>query len=510
MKDKEIMAESEDIKEYRRQQLQGLGKSIDSWLDGSVRCVRVNDKVYRSPNWKTFEDFLFAFIQEKLTADWARAEMKKTIGSRHPIMQWYDRVANFQSDQAKQKMASPLYFTEPTGAIQGFLNLAYYLYLCEHHGVLTEKMLQRLRNPGNFEGALYELYVTASFLKAGFLLELEDENDSTGSHHEFTATHSTSGQKFSVEARTRYSSSKRAGHNAHPPRVKDKLCEALKKSALHERIVFIELNRAEYATDGMPPAWVKQIEKDFGDAETEFLTQVPENPSAYVFVTNQSFMHWLDQAPKPPLQFATGHNIVDFPASKKPSTMEMVVESRERHGEMYDLLESLGRTSVPSSFDHRTAEEYFGVIDRPMVGMTFLLPDQEGNMIAGELLDAQILEQEKSLFGQFKTDKGVLLATFPLTDFEMAAYSRSPETFLGVFKQNPRKISDPYHCYEFAHQSYRRSTSEFLIEHLKQWFPQDELKELSHGELVKRYCLNVAAMMWSNAHPEKIVANEVQ
>lgn len=501
------MTETAQIKEYRRKQLQGHGKPIDSWIDGTVRHIRVNDKVYESSNWKTFEDFLFDYVKEKLTASWGDSEIKKPITARHPIMQWYDRLANVQTEQAKAATASPLLYSEPTGAMLGFLNLAYYLYLCEHHAVLQEQMLNRLRNRDNFEGALYELYVTASFLKAGFLVELENESDSTDSHHEFTATHSNSGKKFSVEARTRSSSSKRSGHGTDLPRVKDKLSAALKKTALHERIVFIELNRAEYTVNEMPPSWVKQIETDFGDAEREFASQVPGNPSAYVFVTNQSFMHWLDEAPKPPLQFATGHNIVDFPASKRPSTMEMVVQSRETHAEMYDLLDSLSRASVPSSFDDRTPEEYFGFIDRPMIGKVFLFPEQDGNLIEGQLIDAQVVEADRSLFGQFRTEKGVVLGGFPLDDYEMAAYFRSPETFLGVFKQNPRRISDPYHCYEFVHQTYNESTSEFLIGNLKAWYSVAELEKLDHTQLVKLYCLNTASMMWEDAHSEKVMAD---
>lgn len=121
-----------------------------------------------------------------------------------------------------------------------------------------------------------------------------------------------------------------------------------------------------------------------------------------------------------------------------------------------------------------------------MIGMTFLLPEADGTFLQGELIDGQVVEQERRLFGQFKTEKGIIIGGFPLDDYEMSAYFRSPETFLGVFKQNPHRISDPYHCYEFAQQTYSKSTSEFLIENLKAWYPAPELKALSHAELVRR------------------------
>jgi len=506
------MPESPQVKEFRRRQLQGRGKPIDSWVENSIRHIKVNEKVYQSPNWLCFEDFLFAFIEEKLTAEWAKSELQKPMATRHPVIQWFDRLAKARIEHANTTVpnAPSVCYFQLNGAIQGFLNLAYYMYLCEHHGMLEKRMIQRLQKENNFEGAMYELYVIASFLRAGFLIELEDETDSSGPHNEFTATHSETGRKFSVEAKARTLSSKRSGRGAAAPRVKDKLFEALKKSASHERIIFIELNRAEYAADGLPPEWLKQIEVDFGNAEKEFASQLENNPAAYVFLTNQSFMHWLDDAPKPPLLAATGHNIADFPASKKPATMEMVVQSRETHVELYDLLKSLGMMAVPSTFDDQTPEEYFGFIDRPVVGKTFLLPLQDGTSLMGELLEGQVVEQDQSLFGQFKTEKGVALGSFPLSKYEMTAYYRSPETFLGVFSKNPGKILDPYDCYEFLHRIHNQSDNEFLIGNLKTWYPVEELNALSHEQLVRLYCINVASLMWQNAHPEKVVPTSPQ
>jgi hypothetical protein len=500
-----MTTESPEVKEFRRRQLQGLGKPIDSWLESKVRHIRVNKKVYKSPNWIAFEDFLFTFIREKLTVDWYESELKKALVARHPIMQWHDRLSNFQREQAQKNnnSTSVVQHFEPTGAIKGILNLAYYLYLCDHHNVLEERMLGRLKNRINFEGAMYELFVISSFLKGGFLVELEDESDSTNSHCEFTATHTVTGRKFSVEAKARTLSSKRSGHG-ETPRIKDKLIEALKKSAQHERIVFIELNRAEYAVNGIPPAWMTQIEKDFDDAENEFATLVEGNPAAYMFVTNQSFMHWLDDGPKPPLQAATGHNIKDFPFNRGPATMEMIVASRKKHIELHNLLDSLTRNGVPSTFDDQTPEEFFGVISRPIVGQSCLLPGENGLLVQAELVHGTVDEVNGNLWGQFRTERGMQMLTVPLSEHHMNAYFRSPETFLGVFSQTPTTLSSPYNCYEFIFNTYSKSTKEFFIENSKMWLPQQYLESLSHDELVENYCLNIASTMWADAHPEKI------
>lgn len=67
------------------------------------------------------------------------------------------------------------------------------------------KMIKRLKNNNldQFLGALYETFVAASFIKAGFEVVLEDEDDRDSSHCELTATNNKTGRIFSVEAKAR-------------------------------------------------------------------------------------------------------------------------------------------------------------------------------------------------------------------------------------------------------------------------------------------------------------------
>ena len=90
-----------------------------------------------------------------------------------------------------------------TGAIFALLNLSYNLFLLEHNLELQEKIITRLKNKQQFQGVLYETYVSAVFIRAGFNLELENEDDSLTSHCEFTATAPMTGTKYSIEAKAR-------------------------------------------------------------------------------------------------------------------------------------------------------------------------------------------------------------------------------------------------------------------------------------------------------------------
>lgn len=84
-----------------------------------------------------------------------------------------------------------------TGAAFSYLSLAYDLYSLRHAAVIKEQLLQRLRLKDQFEVARYETFVAACFLRAGFDLKFEDENDREHRHCEFVATApSVLSQKF--------------------------------------------------------------------------------------------------------------------------------------------------------------------------------------------------------------------------------------------------------------------------------------------------------------------------
>jgi hypothetical protein len=155
-----------------------------------------------------------------------------------------------------------IYSDTCTGVVGAYLSLAYDLYVLRHHSLLQQRLIDRLKNRQQFQGARYEIYVTSSFIKAGFTIEFEDESDKSTSHCEFTATHSKSGAKYSVEAKSRH----RPGFLGHPGgpmqdqgkirlRLGNLINGALRKDADYTRIIFIDIN--------MPPEAGTVFEKDW-------------------------------------------------------------------------------------------------------------------------------------------------------------------------------------------------------------------------------------------------------
>ncbi|CAN5565729.1 hypothetical protein BH10CYA1_BH10CYA1_59920 [soil metagenome] len=491
------MPENDETKEFRRRQQQGLGKAVDSREVAGMRYVRVNLTEYHSKLWRTFEDFLFDYIKLLLTPEWAQLELQKPVDLRHPLMRWYDKLCSFQQSESR-KAEGDVYFSATTGAVKAYLYVAYNLYLCAHNDVLASNLLVRLRHQDHFEGALYESYVIASVIKAGFDVELEDELDSTVSHCEFTAKHRLTGRTFSVEAKATTLSSERSGHGSKPPRVRDRLFKALKKKSAHERIIFIELNRAEEVTPESVPSWLSVVDEELRQAEIDF--EIEGDPSAYVFVTNHNFMHWLDSPSKSDFQLAAGYRLADFPPYKiGKCTMAELIAAREKHAEILHLLDALNvYATVPSTFDERSPEEVFQNVQPPQVGEHFWIPDENGTLVLAELISGQVLEAEKTAYCQVRTEKGYFIATMALCEAEMAIYRRSPETFFGVTQSGKNKITEPHECFDFVYESYKDASKQALLKLIESWHDFHELSKLDQAQLARIYAERAATDMWLN------------
>jgi SEC-C motif len=164
-----------EARERIRKEQQGLGKPIISLEHNGHRLVAVGNKVHFSTRWKVFTDFLRDYIQNVMGREWGAAEMAKPFEQRHPLLQWFEHCAAFFSNRTEK--VGELYTAQTTGAICCYVGLAYNLYLISHNVELQERMVRRLRDPRNFQGAYCELIVANCLIRAGFRLELEDEAD---------------------------------------------------------------------------------------------------------------------------------------------------------------------------------------------------------------------------------------------------------------------------------------------------------------------------------------------
>ncbi|MHB8095019.1 MAG: YecA family protein, partial [Candidatus Aminicenantales bacterium] len=229
---------------------------IQDDFDGN-RFIAVGNELHYSTDWKTFPDFLMSYIKRLLGKEWGEAELKKPIEKRHEIMNWYDSMCRFQ--QRQKKGANGIYQAIPNGPMKAYLLLSYDLYVLRHHNLLQNALVVRLKNVDQFQGARHELFAAATCIRAGFLLEYENEADRSRKHPEFLATHEKTGQRVAVEAksRTRPGILGRPGTKVTDGTIKlgigRLLNKSLEKALDKPLVIFLDLN--------MPPSSVRLFEK---------------------------------------------------------------------------------------------------------------------------------------------------------------------------------------------------------------------------------------------------------
>ena len=153
---------------------------------------------------------------------------------------------------------------------------AYDLYTVGDNSRLDDLLLRRLKNIDQFQGARHELFAEATCLRAGYTIERENEQDRTRRHAEFTAIHRATGQRISVEAKSRHRPGILGQPGTPPPpekvslRFGELVNDALRKNPPHPLAVFIDTNLPTRAAERLygfqrlnrpvPPPMVSQNE----------------------------------------------------------------------------------------------------------------------------------------------------------------------------------------------------------------------------------------------------------
>jgi SEC-C motif len=281
--------------------------------------VAVGSRLLFDAKWKTFHDFLFTYLGAVFEKEWFAAELRQPLETRHPLMQWYETLHEF--DAARRTPAEKgqvLRIDEPPAEVSALLSFAYDLYTLENYSLLPKRLVKRLQHKDQFQGARYETYVAAAFVRAGFVVTPEDETDVTSSHCEFTAVHAATGEAYSVEAKTRH----RAGYLGQPGAptplqeiqgdARRLLISALRKEANHDRVVFIDVNVPPADSSIFVTEWFDKIASQMKELEEE--PHGDPFPPAFVFLTNFPY-HFVGEGPLhgATVRF-TGLNVPEFRA----------------------------------------------------------------------------------------------------------------------------------------------------------------------------------------------------
>lgn len=478
---KHIVGQKAEVLEKQRLKQQGFGRPIHSVLEDGRRVVRVGSITYRSNTWKTFEDFLFDYIRIVFGREWGDAELRKIYDERHPILQWYELVCKQQ--QAHAGIPNEIYTMPMTGAAAAYNWLSYNLYLIAHNAKLQETLVARLKDTKQFWGAYYETFVAAAMIKAGFELEFENEADSTNSHCEFTATCPETGVKFSVEAKAR------GAGKAHAD-VGKQLGNALRKKAQYKRVVFIDVNIPDKLDEQQAIPHVPELMAGLRRMESSLKIKGVPAPAAYVLVTNYPFHYSLRETDFRRSVIGEGFKIPGFKGDKQYTGIREALNDEKEHYEMYKLIDSMREHyQIPSTFDGEIPEFAFnkdGV--RLIIGQKYGIPI-DGKQVPGVLTDAAVDEHGKRAVGIYQLDDGrSIIADSPISDEELQAYQRYPETFFGICKQNSQRKKDPVQLFNWLMDCYGKTDRAKLLEFMKGHSDYNQLINKSQADLAFIYC----------------------
>jgi SEC-C motif len=466
----------------QRRLQQGFGKPIQSYLLRDSRAVIVG-RALMIGKGSTFTDFLLEYFAERIGPQWIASEMR--LGdAAHPIAQW---AVEMNRDRRSQPAGIGVVKRKVNNASRSLLSAAYNLYLIEHHyeqydQPLLERLLNRLRVKEGFFATVSETNAAAAFLKAGFVLEYENDL-LPGRHAEFTAIDAVTDRHFSVEVKTR-SGPDDASDSKRRLKLKNKLSQALKKKLPWMRVVFIDLNIPEIITD-FDHAVLIEIMAQVGEAEATLKVNGAPAPPAYLFLINQPFHYNLSSMEGAPLIGALGFKLDTF----QPRTEKFgdVIRAREHHPEMYRLIESMRiHSEPPSTFDGEHPEFAFDPQagqSRWLIGNQYLVPGPRDKEVFATLRNATAVNQTKTMHGVFEADGIHFMVQAPMSDADLAAYMRSPETFFGVVQDVGRNANNAYELAEFFYGVYKDTEKEKLLEFLKDHPSIESLRKLSQQDL---------------------------
>ena len=163
-----------------------------------VRAVR--NKIHFRPLEETFFDFQLNHLFWALGKEWYDEQMLKPPEERHVILKWRaernELLTKYRKADApsREPVKAPL-----TGNVKALQVLADDTYQLEHALEAPRKIMKRLGNMREFQGARYEVLVASLFARCGFLIEFVD--DRSKKNPEFFATKGD--ERIAVEAKSR-------------------------------------------------------------------------------------------------------------------------------------------------------------------------------------------------------------------------------------------------------------------------------------------------------------------
>jgi hypothetical protein len=195
---------------------------------------------------ETFHEFCVWVLKKTFGQEWLDEQFAQPVEDRHVVAKWLTELSELQKrDTPPGHKPGNIVSSIPTGGAQEVILLGRDLLYLAQLGKLPDRLIDRLRHKGEFQGAWYEVRIASALVHGGFDIEWLDKKSE--SHCEFTAKHSFTQEKFAVEAKSkrRLGLLNEPGEKAEDARVlaTRNFRDALKKDADGlPLLVFIDVN----------------------------------------------------------------------------------------------------------------------------------------------------------------------------------------------------------------------------------------------------------------------------
>lgn len=158
------------------------------------------------PAKETFHEFLIYNLLLVFDHEWRKKQMAISSEKRHVLLNWLKSLNEWKATIFKEEnklSGEEIYSAFPSGDVQALLSFAYDIFCLQTVLRLKSSLVNRLKNFNEFQGARYELLVTAIIIRAGFKISFLDDKVKSSSHCEFIAKHKETGVEIGVEAKSR-------------------------------------------------------------------------------------------------------------------------------------------------------------------------------------------------------------------------------------------------------------------------------------------------------------------
>ena len=167
----------------------------------------IGDRVYykRPPN-ETFHEFIIFILKDTLGQRWFDEQKMLFENDQHHIYKCFAGFNKWRGKNAlpENKIGEHMWRGRPDGWSEDLITLAFDVASLQHTGCLPVKLVERLRDRKQYQGARYEIEVAAIFTRLGFDITFIEAKRNGPKHCEFIAKNRANDLTVAIEVKSRH------------------------------------------------------------------------------------------------------------------------------------------------------------------------------------------------------------------------------------------------------------------------------------------------------------------